>query len=94
MLLLHHRFVLSKVSWHFIIADLGKTWVIENLDNIVSSYACRLLDLPISATLSTLALSKAKYGITFVLPSNKFSQCQTVIKNALKSSPNSEINSL
>ena len=93
-LLLYHRFVLSKVSWHFTIANLGKTWVVENLDNLVSSYVRRWLDLPISATLSTLALPKAKYGINFVLPSTKFSQCQTVIRNALKSSPNSEINSL
>ena len=93
-LLLYHRFVLSKVSWNFTIANLGKTWVVENLDNLVSSYVRRWLDLPISATLSTLALPKAKYGINFVLPSTKFSQCQTVIRNALKSSPNSEINSL
>ena len=35
-LLLYHRFVLSKVSWHFTIADLGKTWVTENIDNLVS----------------------------------------------------------
>ena len=34
-LLLYHRFVLSKVSWHFTIANLGKTWVAENLDNLV-----------------------------------------------------------
>ena len=37
-LLLYHRFVLSKVSWHFTIANLGKTWVAEHLDNLVSSY--------------------------------------------------------
>ena len=37
-LLLYHRFALSKVSWHFTIANLGKTWVAENLDNLVSSY--------------------------------------------------------
>ena len=37
-LLLYDRFVLSKVSWHFTIANLGKTWVAENLDNLVSSY--------------------------------------------------------
>ena len=37
-LLLYHRFVLSKISWHFTIADLGKTWVSENIDNLVSKY--------------------------------------------------------
>ena len=72
-LLLHYRFVLSKVSWHFTIANLGKTWVAENLDNLVSSYVRQWLDLPISATLSSLALPKAKYGINLILPSTKYS---------------------
>ena len=36
-LLLYHRFVLSKVPWHFTIVDLGKTWVTENVDNLVST---------------------------------------------------------
>ena len=46
------------------------------------------------STLSSLALPKAKYGINLILPSTKTSQCQTVIRNALKSSPNSQINIL
>ena len=37
-LLLYSRFVFSKVSWHFTVADLSKTWVTENLDNLVSNY--------------------------------------------------------
>ena len=53
-LLLYHRFILSKLSWHFTIANLGKTWVAENIDNLVSKYICQWLELPISATLSTL----------------------------------------
>ena len=82
-LLLYHRFVLSKVSWHFTIANLGKTWEAENLDILVSSYVHQWLDFPISATLSSLVLPKAKYGINFILPSTKFLQCQTFIRNAL-----------
>ena len=93
-LLLYHRFVLSKLSWHFIIANLGKTWIVENVGNFVTSYIRQWLELPISATLSTLILPKSKYGINFILPSTKFLQCQTVIRNALKSSPNSDISSL
>ena len=34
-LLLYQRYVLSKLSWHLTAADLSKTWVIENLDNVV-----------------------------------------------------------
>ena len=37
-LLLYHRFVLSKISWHFTVAELSKTWVVENLDYIVGKY--------------------------------------------------------
>ena len=93
-LLIYHRFVLSKLSWHLTVADLSKTWVVQNLDNIVAKYVRQWLDLPISATLSTLVLPKSKYGINLILPSTKFTQCQTVIRNALKTSPNLEINAM
>ena len=89
-LLLYHRFVLSKLSWHLPIADLSN-WVVDNLDNIVTRYVRKWLELPISATISSLILNKSRYGINLVLPSNKFTECQTVIHNALKSSPNLDI---
>ena len=38
--------------------------------------------------------SNSKYGINLILPSAKFIQCQTVIRNVLKSSPNPDITSL
>ena len=90
-LLLYHRFVLS---WHFTIAIIGKTWVVENIDNFVASYFRQRLELPISATPSTLILPKSKYGINCILPSTKFLQCQTAIRKSLRFSPNSDINSL
>ena len=93
-LLLYHRFVLSKLSWDFNIANLGKTWVVENIDNRVACYFSQWFELPISATLSTLILPKSKYGINCVLPSTKFLQCQAVIRSSLRFSPNSDINSL
>ena len=70
-LLLYHRFVLSKIAWHFTIADIGKTWVTENIDNIVSQYVRQWLELPISATLSSLILSKSKYVMSLILLSTK-----------------------
>ena len=92
-LLLYHRFVLSKLSWHLTIADLSKTWVVENLDNIVSSFVRKWLKLPISASFSSLILNRSKYGINLVLPFTTFSECQTSKRNALKSSPNHDIKS-
>ena len=70
-LFMYHRFVRSKLSWHFTIANLGKIWVAENIDNLVSKYIRQWLELPISATLSTLVLSKSTYGISLILPSTK-----------------------
>ena len=93
-LLIYHRFVLSKLSWHLTVADLSKTCVVQNLDNIVTKYVRQWLDLPISATLSTLVLQKSKYGINRILPSTKFTQCQTVIRNPLKTSPNLDIKAM
>ena len=93
-LLLYHRFVLSKLSWHLTIADLSKTWVADNVDNIVTSYVRKWLELPISATISSLILNKSRYGINLFLPSTKFTECQTVIRNALKSSPSLDIKNL
>ena len=93
-LLLYHRYILSKLSWHLTIADLNKTWVVENLHSAVTRYIHKWLALPISASISGLIVSKFYYGLDLVLPSTKFIQCQTIIRNALKSSPNADIRSL
>ena len=93
-LMLFHRFVLYKISWHSTIADPGKTWIAGNIDNLVSKYIRQWLEPPIRTTLSTLVLSKSKYGISLVLPSTKFAQCQVAMRNALKSSPNTDANAL
>ena len=92
--LLYHRLVLSKLSWHSTISNLSKTWIVENIDSLVSRYVRQWLEGPISATLSSLLISKSKYGLSLILLSIKFTQCQVVIRNALKSSPNSDINHL
>ena len=72
----------------------SETWIIQNLDNLVSRYFRDLLDLPISATLSTIILSKHQFGLSLELPSTNFYQCKTVQRNILKSSPNENIRSL
>lgn len=93
-ILMYNRYVLSKISWHFTVSDIGKTWVNENLDNIVSKYIRKWLELPISATLSNVLLPHNKFGLNLILPSTKFLQCQTISRKVLKSSPNDEIKNL
>ena len=93
-LLLYSRFVLSKLSWHFTVATLSKTWVTENIDSVVNQYIRKWLQVPVSGTLSNIYLSYNKFGQNIYPPSLKFIQCQTVLRKALKSSPNKSINEL
>ena len=87
-LLLYSKFVLSKVYWHSTFVDLSNTWVTENLDNLVSHYIRQWLELPISATLSSIILSKSQCGLNMIHPSMKFSHCQTISCTSLRSSSN------
>ena len=93
-LLLYSRYVLSKLSWHFTVTTLSKTWVTENIDPIVNQYIRKWLEVPISGTLSTIFLTNNKFGLSIYPPSVKFIQCQSVLRTALKSSPNESIKDL
>ncbi|CAB4031221.1 Hypothetical predicted protein [Paramuricea clavata] len=75
-LLLYSRYVLSKISWHFTIATLSKTWLIENIDPVVNQYIRKWLEIPTSGTLSTVFLTRNKFGQSIYPPSVKFIQCQ------------------
>ena len=75
-------------------ATLSKTWVTENIDSVVNQYIRKWLQVPISGTLSNIHLSYNKFGQNIYPPSLKFIQCQTVLRKALKSSPNKSINEL
>ena len=93
-LLLYSRYVLSKISWHFTVCDLPKTWVIQNIDNTVSQLIRKWLDIPVSGTLSNVFLPCSKFGLNICPPSVKFTQCQTVLRKALKTSKNADIKHL
>ena len=80
--LLYSRYVLSKLSWHFTIANISKTWITEHLDSLVNGYIRKWLDIPISGTLEHCP------------PSIKFTQCQTVLRNSLKESRNDSLKDL
>ena len=92
-LLLYSRYVLSKLSWHFTIhvANISKTWITEHLDSVVNGYIRKWLDIPISGTLSNVFLERNKFGLSICPPSIKFTQCQTVLRNSLKESPNDSL---
>ena len=93
-LLPYNKYLLSKLSWHFTVANLPKTWVHEHLGDNVAKYLRKWLELPVSATLWNIVLLYNKFGLKIQLPSNKFIQCQTVLRNALRTSPNTDIQAL
>ena len=90
-IIVYSRHVLSKLSWHLTIADLSKTWISENLDPIVNQRIRKWLEIPISGTLSNVYLTRTNFGLNIIPPSAKFVQCQSTIRNALKSSINQSI---
>ena len=59
-LLIYHRYLLSKISWDLTIADISMIWIKQTLDNKVSDYIRRWLEMPISGTLDVISLSKDK----------------------------------
>ena len=69
---LYNRYVLSKLSWHFIVVDISKAWIIANIHAIVNGYIRKWLDIPISGTLSTVFLERDKFGVNTCPPSVKF----------------------
>ena len=91
---LYNRYLLSKISWHFTFADLPKTLVCEHLDNFVTKFIRKWLELPISPTLSNIILPPNKFGLNILFPSTKFVQCQTLLRNALKTSQTEDIKAL
>ena len=93
-ILLYSRYLLSKLSWHFTVASLSKTWVTENIDSVVNKYIRKWLEIPVSGTLSNVYLAHNKFGLNIYPPSVKFAQCQIVARNALKTSPNASIKNL
>ena len=90
--LIYQRYVLSKLTWNLIIADLDITRVKQSLDSIVNQYVRSWLEILIAGTLDIIQLSKMKFGICYVMVSTRLTQCQSVIRNNLqKSSNNGEL---
>ena len=88
---LYCRYVLTKLSWHFTVTSIPKTWIIENIDPIINRYFRQSLEIPISGNLSTIFLVNDKFGLNLYPPSVKFIQCRSVLRSVLKTSPNESI---
>jgi hypothetical protein len=61
---------------------------------MVNQHIRKWLEIPISGTLSNMYLTRNKFGLNIIPPSTKCVQCQSTIRNALKSSTNQSITHL
>ena len=61
------------------------------MDPVINKYIRKWLEIPISGTLSNIFLTRNKFGLNIIPASIKFTQCQTVQRNAFKTSPNEAI---
>ena len=59
-LLLYSRYILSKLSWNFTIANISKTWITEHLDSVVNGFVLSVRPLgrcPVSLLVNLLGQS-------------------------------------
>ena len=80
---LYNRYLLSKISWHFSVADLPKPFVCEHLNNVVAEFICKWLELTISATPSNITLPQNKFSLSILYSSTKLFN---VLRNELLAS--------
>ena len=85
---LYQFYLMSKLSWHLAIADIEKTWIKENLDNLCHNKLRRWLEIPPNGTLDIVLLAKTMFGLNVIDVSTKHAQCQVSFRSQLKNSTN------
>ena len=93
-ILLYSRYLHAKLSWDLTVADIDKTWIVNNIDNICRQFIRRWLEIPPSGTLDLILLSREKFGLEVADVSTKLQQCQVTVRKCLRSSPNVDIQQL
>ena len=92
-ILLYSRYLHAKLSWDLTVADIDKTWIVNNIDNIGRQFITRL-EIPPFGTLDLVLLSREKFRLEVSDVSTKLQQCQFTVRECLSSSPNVDIQQL
>ena len=90
-ILLYSRYLHAKLSLDLTVADIDKTWIVNNIDNICRQFIRRWLEIPPSGTFDLILLSREKFGLEVADVSTKLQQCQVTV---CRSSPNVDIQQL
>ena len=92
--LLYSRYLHAKLSSDLTIADIHKTWIVNNIDNICRQFIRKWLEIPPSGTLDLILLSREKFCLEVSDVNTKLQQCQVTVSKCLRSSPNVDIQQL
>ena len=87
-------FVYSKLRWNFSIYDLTETWIVQNIDNLISKYVRKWLQLPVSANVEHLSFAIQKLGINFKSAKFVYNKSKLSVRRILNQSNNSDIRKL
>ena len=90
-ILLYSRYLHAKLSLDLTVADIDKTWIVNNIHNICRQFIRRWLEIPPSGTFDSILLSREKFGLEVADVSTKLQQCQVMVRKCLRSSPNVDI---
>ena len=90
-ILLYSRYLHAKLSWDLTTADIDKTWIVNNIDNICKQFIRRWFEISPSGTLDLMLLSREKFGLEVVDVNTKLQQCQVTVRRCLRSSPNVDV---
>ena len=77
-MLIYRCYVLSKLTWNLIIANIDITRDNQSLDSIVNQYVRSWLEILIAGTLDIIQLSERIFGICYVLVSTRFTPSVTL----------------
>ena len=65
-ILLYSQYLHAKLSWDLTVADIDKTWIVNNIDNICRQFIRKWLEIPPSGTFDLTLLSREKFGFMSV----------------------------
>ena len=84
----------SKLRWNFSIYDIGETWISQNIDNQLSKYYRKWLQIPVSGNITHLCLPKNNLGVDIKAGKQLYRECKISTRRILKCSINSEARQL
>ena len=64
---LYRYYILSKLLWDFMAANISLTWINKNLDNAASRFLLHLLEILVCGALDTCLLFREKIGLDIIL---------------------------